>query len=100
MPQIEVTFDIDANGIVNVSAKDLGTGNEQKITITASSNLSDEDIDRAVKEAEKYAEEDKSVKKKLKSETTQNHLYINVKRLLKTQVIRLTIIQSQWLKLK
>ena len=49
VPQIEVTFDIDANGIVNVSAKDLGTGNEQKITITASSNLSDEDIDRAVK---------------------------------------------------
>ncbi len=62
VPQIEVTFDIDANGIVNVSAKDLGTGNEQKITITASSNLSDEDIDKAVKEAEKYAEEDKKRK--------------------------------------
>lgn len=100
VPQIEVTFDIDANGIVNVSAKDLGTGNEQKITITASSNLSDEDIDRAVKEAEKYAEEDKKRKEEVETETTQNHLYINVKRLLKTQVIRLTIIQSQWLKLK
>ena len=62
IPQIEVTFDIDANGIVNVSAKDLGTGNEQKITITASTNLSDEDIDKAVKEAEKYAEEDKKRK--------------------------------------
>ena len=62
VPQIEVTFDIDANGIVNVSAKDLGTGNEQKITITASTNLSDEDIDKAVKEAEKYAEEDKKRK--------------------------------------
>ena len=62
VPQIEVTFDIDANGIVNVSAKDLGTGQEQKITITASSNLSDEDIDKAVKEAEQYAEEDKKRK--------------------------------------
>ncbi|NDO18624.1 molecular chaperone DnaK [Lachnospiraceae bacterium MD329] len=65
VPQIEVTFDIDANGIVNVSAKDLGTGNEQKITITASSNLSDEDIDKAVKEAEKYAEEDKKRKEEV-----------------------------------
>ena len=62
VPQIEVTFDIDANGIVNVSAKDLGTGQEQKITITASSNLSDEDIDKAVKEAEQYAQEDKKRK--------------------------------------
>ena len=62
VPQIEVTFDIDANGIVNVSAKDLGTGKEQKITITASSNLSKEDIDKAVKEAEQYAAEDKARK--------------------------------------
>lgn len=59
VPQIEVTFDIDANGIVHVSAKDMATGNVQDITITASSNLSDEDIDKAVKEAEKFAEEDK-----------------------------------------
>lgn len=59
VPQIEVSFDIDANGIVKVSAKDLGTGNEQKITITSSTNLSDEDVEKAVKEAEKYAEEDK-----------------------------------------
>ena len=58
VPQIEVTFDIDANGIVNVSAKDLGTGKEQHITITSSSNMSKEDIDKAVKEAEKYAAED------------------------------------------
>ncbi|MBR3848935.1 MAG: Hsp70 family protein, partial [Oscillospiraceae bacterium] len=58
VPQIEVSFDIDANGIVNVSAKDLGTGVEQKITITASSNLSKEDIDKAVKEAEQFAAED------------------------------------------
>ena len=62
VPQIEVTFDIDANGIVHVSAKDMATGNEQKITITASSNLSEEDIDKAVKEAEKYAAEDKKNK--------------------------------------
>ncbi len=59
VPQIEVTFDIDANGIVNVSAKDLGTGKEQHITITASTNMSKEDIDRAVKEAEQFAAEDK-----------------------------------------
>ncbi len=58
VPQIEVTFDIDANGIVNVSAKDLGTGKEQHITITSSTNMSKEDIDKAVKEAEQYAAED------------------------------------------
>ena len=62
VPQIEVTFDIDANGIVNVSAKDMGTGKEQAITITSSSNLSKEDIDKAVKEAEQYAAEDKARK--------------------------------------
>ena len=62
VPQIEVSFDIDANGIVNVSAKDLGTGKEQNITITASSNLSKEDIDKAVKEAEQFAAEDKKRK--------------------------------------
>ena len=62
VPQIEVTFDIDANGIVNVTAKDKGTGKEQHITITSSTNMSQEDIDRAVKDAEKYAEEDKRAK--------------------------------------
>ena len=62
IPQIEVTFDIDANGIVNVSAKDLGTGKEQHITITSSSNLTDEEIDKKVKEAEMYAEEDSKKK--------------------------------------
>ncbi len=60
IPQIDVTFDIDANGIVNVSAKDLGTGKEQKITISASTNLSKDEVDRKVKDAEKYAEEDKA----------------------------------------
>ena len=62
VPQIEVSFDIDANGIVNVSAKDLGTGKEQNITITASTNLSKEDIDKAVREAEQFAAEDKARK--------------------------------------
>jgi molecular chaperone DnaK len=58
VPQIEVTFDIDANGIVNVSAKDMGTGKEQHITLTASSNLSKEEIEKAIKEAEQFAAED------------------------------------------
>ncbi len=62
VPQIEVTFDIDANGIVNVSAKDLGTGKEQHITITSSTNMSKEDIDKAVRDAEMFAEEDKKQK--------------------------------------
>ena len=64
MPQIEVTFDIDKNGIVNVRAKDLGTGKEQTITIKSSSGLSDEEIERMVKDAEANAEADKNVKKK------------------------------------
>ena len=65
IPQIEVTFDIDANGIVKVSAVDKGTGKEANITITASTNLSDDEVDRAVKEAEKFAEEDKKRKEKI-----------------------------------
>ena len=70
VPQIEVTFDIDANGIVSVTAKDLGTGKEQKITITSSSNMSKEDIDRAVKDAEKFADEDNKAKEAV---DTKNH---------------------------
>jgi molecular chaperone DnaK len=62
VPQIEVAFDIDANGIVHVSAKDLGTGNEQKITITASSGLSEQDIERMMKDAESHADEDKKAR--------------------------------------
>ena len=62
VPQIEVTFDIDANGIVNVSATDKGTGKEQHITITSSTNMSQEEIDRAVKEAAQHAEEDKKAR--------------------------------------
>ncbi|MBR2443917.1 MAG: molecular chaperone DnaK [Clostridia bacterium] len=74
VPQIEVTFDIDANGIVNVSAKDKGTGKEQKITITSSTNMSEEDIDRAVKEAEKFAEEDKKAKEAVETKNHGEHM--------------------------
>ena len=74
VPQIEVTFDIDANGIVNVSAKDLGTGREQHITITSSSNMSKEDIDRAVKDAEKFAEEDKKQKEAVETKNQAENL--------------------------
>ena len=70
VPQIEVTFDIDANGIVNVSAQDKGTGKETHITITSSTNMSQEDIDKAIKDAEKYAEEDKKQKEAV---DTKNH---------------------------
>ena len=74
VPQIEVTFDIDANGIVNVSAKDLGTGKEQKITITASSNLSQEEIDKAMREAEQYAAEDKKRKEEVDTRNSAEQL--------------------------
>ena len=70
VPQIEVSFDIDANGIVHVTAKDLGTGNEQNIPITASTNLSEDEINRAVKEAEQFANEDKKRKDEVE---TRNH---------------------------
>ena len=70
VPQIEVTFDIDANGIVHVSAKDLGTGHEQKVTITASTNLNEDEIKRAVNEAERFADEDKKRKEEVE---TRNH---------------------------
>lgn len=74
VPQVEVTFDIDANGIVSVSAKDLGTGREQNVTITASSNLSDEDIDKAVREAEQFAEEDKKRKEEAEARNQADQL--------------------------
>ncbi len=74
VPQIEVTFDIDANGIVHVSAKDLGTGHEQQVTITASSNLSEEDIKKAVAEAEKYAGEDKKNKERIDTRNQADQL--------------------------
>lgn len=74
IPQIEVTFDIDANGIVHVSAKDLGTGKEQNITITASTNMSKEDIDKAVKEAEQYAAEDKKRREQVDNKNEAENL--------------------------
>ena len=83
VPQIEVTFDIDANGIVHVCAKDLGTGNEQKITITASSNLSEEDIKKAVAEAEKYADEDKKNKEKVEVNNNADSTIYQIEKTLK-----------------
>jgi len=82
VPQIEVTFDIDANGIVSVSAKDLGTGKEQKITIAASGNLSDEDIDRAVKDAEQYAEADRIRKEAIDAKNEADSLVFQTEKLL------------------
>jgi len=83
IPQIEVTFDIDANGIVNVSAKDLGTNKEQKITITASTNLSDDEIDKAVKEAEQFAEEDKKRREVVDTRNTLDANVMNIEKLVK-----------------
>ena len=81
IPQIEVTFDIDANGIVNVSAKDLGTGKEQKITITASGNMSKDDIDKAVKEAEQYAAEDKKRREEVDAKNEAENLAYQAEKL-------------------
>ncbi|MEG0670097.1 Hsp70 family protein, partial [Clostridium sp.] len=74
IPQIEVTFDIDANGIVKVSAKDKGTGKEANITITASTNLSDDEIQKAVNEAERFAEEDKKRKESIEAKNTADQM--------------------------
>ena len=83
VPQIEVTFDIDANGIVNVSAKDLGTNKEQKITITASTNLSEDEINKAVKEAEQYAEEDKKKREVVDSRNNLDAMILNIEKTVK-----------------
>ncbi|MBQ7740956.1 MAG: molecular chaperone DnaK [Eubacterium sp.] len=82
VPQIEVTFDIDANGIVHVSAKDLGTGKEQQISITASSNMSKEDIDKAVQEAEQFAEEDKKRKEAVDLRNNADQMVYQTEKLL------------------
>ena len=82
IPQIEVTFDIDTNGIVNVSAKDLGTGKEQHITITSSSNMSKDDIDKAVKEAEQYAAEDKKRREEVEEKNNAENLVYAVEKLI------------------
>ena len=83
IPQIEVTFDIDANGIVSVSAKDLGTNKQQSITITASSNLKEEEIDKAVKEAEAHAEEDKKRKELVNLKNEADNLVFALEKMLK-----------------
>ena len=83
VPQIEVTFDIDANGIVHVSAKDLGTGHEQKITITSSSNMSEEDIKRAMDEAERYAAEDKKRKEGVETVNQADNLIYQTEKTMK-----------------
>jgi len=82
VPQIEVTFDIDANGIVNVSAKDLGTGVEQNITITSSTNMSQEDIDRAVEDAERFAEEDKKRKEAIDTKNEADSMVFQTEKML------------------
>jgi molecular chaperone DnaK len=82
VPQIEVTFDIDQNGIVNVSAKDLGTGKEQNIVITASTNMSKDDIDKAVREAEQYAEEDKKRREEVDTKNNAENLVFQCKKAL------------------
>jgi len=83
VPQIEVTFDIDANGIVNVSAKDLGTGKSQKITITGGSGLSEEEIQRMIKEAEMYAEEDRKRREAAELRNQADHLIFTTEKTLK-----------------
>lgn len=83
VPQIEVTFDIDANGIVKVSAKDLGTNKEQNITITASSNLKEEDINKAIKEAEAHAEEDKKRKEFVETKNQADNMVYSLEKMLK-----------------
>ena len=82
VPQIEVTFDIDANGIVNVSAKDLGTGKEQHITITSSTNMSKEDIDKAIRDAEKFAEEDKKQKEAVETKNRAESIVFQTEKML------------------
>ncbi len=83
VPQIEVTFDIDANGIVNVSAKDLGTGKEQHITITAGSNMSDSEIDKAVKEAAEFEAQDKKRKEAIDTRNNADSMVFQVENALK-----------------
>ncbi|MBR5203170.1 MAG: Hsp70 family protein, partial [Clostridia bacterium] len=82
VPQIEVTFDIDANGIVNVSAKDLGTNKEQSISITSSTNMSKEDIEKAVQDAEKFAEEDKKRKEAVDTRNAADQMVYQVEKIL------------------
>ena len=94
VPQIEVTFDIDANGIVNVSATDKGTGKEQHITITSSTNMSQDEIDRAVKDAEKFAEEDRKAKELVDAKNHADHLVFQAEKTLKDLGDKVTSIEK------
>ncbi|MBR2054299.1 MAG: Hsp70 family protein, partial [Clostridia bacterium] len=90
VPQIEVTFNIDRNGIVNVSAKDLGTGNEQKVTITASTNMTEEEIQARVKEAEQFAEADKQKKEEIETFNHADSMIYEIEKQLKDNGDKLT----------
>lgn len=100
VPQIEVTFDIDANGIVHVSAKDMATGNSQQVAITASTNLSDEDIEKAVKDAEAHAAEDKKRKEEIEVRNNAESLVYNSQKQLTSLETKLVEKKKQKQKLK
>lgn len=100
VPQIEVTFDIDANGIVHVSAKDMATGNSQQVAITASTNLSDEDIEKAVKDAEAHAAEDKKRKEEIEVRNNAESLVYNSQKQLMNLETKLVEKKKQKQKLK
>jgi molecular chaperone DnaK len=95
VPQIEVTFDIDANGIVNVQAKDLGTGKEQKITITASSGLNKEEVDRMMKEAEAHSDEDKRRREEIEARNRADQAVYGAERFIKDSGDKLTASDRQ-----
>ncbi|MBE7444782.1 MAG: molecular chaperone DnaK [Planctomycetia bacterium] len=95
VPQVEVSFDIDANGIINVHAKDLGTGNEQKITITASTKLNKEEIDRMVKQAQEYADQDKRAKEKAETTNKADTLVYSAEKTLKDVAGKIDAAQKQ-----
>ncbi len=95
VPQIEVSFDIDANGIINVHAKDLGTGNEQKITITASTKLNKEEIDRMVKQAQEYSDQDKRIKEKVETKNKADNLAYSAEKSLKDMADKIDATQKQ-----
>ncbi|OOP55674.1 MAG: molecular chaperone DnaK [Candidatus Brocadia carolinensis] len=95
VPQVEVSFDIDANGIINVHAKDLGTGNEQKITITASTKLNKDEIDRMVKQSQEYADQDKRSKEKAETKNKADNLVYSAEKTLKDVAGKIDAAQKQ-----
>ncbi|OQZ03071.1 MAG: molecular chaperone DnaK [Candidatus Brocadia sp. UTAMX1] len=95
VPQVEVSFDIDANGIINVHAKDLGTGNEQKITITASTKLNKEEIDRMVKQSQEYADQDKRAKERAETKNKADNLAYSAEKTLKDVASKVEASQKQ-----